>query len=617
MVVLLVIETYFFNAWLNITPHLYFIRRTAASIGLGTVIFGPALFFRRQGIKHLYLGFVSTLLAVLLISQFIYYKYSGGFLEFSSIFYANQVSELGETIKSILTPKLILFITPIVAIVISYFFSRQRVKQSYFFTKKESIYASILALLLICLSYGTLLSLEKKDWGDTSRLYSKVYDLGTLVGKIGIVNFYIEDAIKFISQSHQASAAQQDYIKNWYATKAEPVSLKDTGIAKGRNLIVIQVESLENWPIGATVNGQEITPNLNKLSSEGTYFDNYYSQIAEGNTADAEFSTMDSLYPLPDSVVFINHANNQMNALPGLLKNNGYDTAVLHGDVETFWNRSNVYPGMGYSKIFSQADYTVTRPVGFDGLGDADFFEQNVSKLQSLQQPFMSTLITLSSHTPFKIPVDLQTLDVKENDIAHTNPKTSDTGDIKLNATQADYVQSVNYADAAIGNFIEKLKTSGLYDNSLFVIYGDHNAFIGTADSAANHVPMILIAPGLNITGLNSEPASHLDLYPTLANLLGVPAPQIVIGQDLFNAVEPVATQRNIITGTIKFIDSIDKKYISSSDGEFQNGVCQTVPEESILPVGDCQLLYNQEQEKIKVSDIIVKYNQIKLLSNQ
>ncbi|MEJ0021988.1 MAG: LTA synthase family protein [Candidatus Doudnabacteria bacterium] len=611
LVILLVLETYFFNRWLNIIPQLYFVRRTASAVGLGALVFGPAVFFNKRGRRHLYLLLTSALLTLIFLSQFIYYKYSGGFLQFSALFYAGQASDLTATIKNLITAKLLLFIAPIIFVALSFWSG----KDNYALSKKEKLAAAALIFFVFAGGYGTLLALEKHDWGDTTRLYSKIYDLGTLVGKIGIVNFYIEDAAKFALQMHQVSAAGQDFVENWVANRPQPAQQpKNFGIAKGRNLIVIQVESLENWPINGTVGGQEITPNLNKIAATGMYFNNYYSQIAEGNTADAEFSTMDSLYPLPDSVVFITHAQNQLAALPYLLKNNGYTTAVMHGDVATFWNRSNIYPSIGYQKVFTQADYKQSRPIGFDGLGDEDFFEQSLPKLQSLKQPFMATAITLSSHTPFNIPEDLQTLDIPAGSTA-VSGSTSDDGSLDLDATRTDYLESVHYADSAIGKFIDGLKADGLYDNSVIVIYGDHNAFIDTADSAANQVPMILLAPGLPLNGINSDPASHLDLYPTLANLLGMPAPKTALGQDLFNTADPVATQRNIITGSIKFIVSKDKKYTATSDTEFGNGTCQQLPDGKVLAVSDCEQLFKREKNKIKVSDIVVRYNQLQLLS--
>jgi phosphoglycerol transferase MdoB-like AlkP superfamily enzyme len=603
----MVVQTSLFNTWLQIIPHLYRVRRSAAAVGLTAIAFGPALFLKRRG-RHIYLFVVSSVIATIFVSEFLYYRYSAGYLEFSALFYAKQTDELWGTIRTLLTPALLAFIVSPILVLVSFFSIKKPwtnnaddVQSAW----RKSIAAIILVILFVG-GYGTLLAAEKHDWGDTTRLYSQIYDLGTLVGKVGIVNFYIEDAVKYIAQSQQQLTAQdKTTVSNFVASRpVQPPATVDVGTLKGRNVFFIQLESFENWVINDSVNGQPVTPTLNSLAQQGMYFPNYYSQIGEGNTADAEFSTLNSLYPLPDTVAFITHpadANN-FDALPSILQSNGYDTAVMHGDIATFWNRSNNYPGLGYEQEFSSVDYTESRPIGFDGLGDSDFFSQSVPKLQSLKQPFMATMITLSSHTPFVIPSDLQTLSI---------PK----GSTQLSSTLQEYVQSVHYTDASLGAFMDSLKAAGLYNNSLFVIYGDHNAFIGTPDSLTNHVPMILFAPGSALTGTNTEPASHLDLLPTVTNLLDIPTPKTALGQDLLNTKTPVATQRNTGSGTIKFIISATLKYTAATNGTFADGTCQSWPSLGALPVVDCKTLYDQQNQLTAVSDIVVRFNQLPLLN--
>jgi phosphoglycerol transferase MdoB-like AlkP superfamily enzyme len=628
LTIFLVVQSTLFNSWLNIIPNLYKVRRSAAAVGLGALAFGPAIFLKRRG-RHIYLFVASFLIAMIFISEFIYYKYSSGYLEFSALFYAKQTDELWGTIRTLLTWKLSAFAISPLLVVINFFSvkkpfsstllneSGQPISGQPAVEPGQSVWRksiSVAALIVLFVGgYGTLLAAEKHDWGDTSRLYSQIYDLGTLVGKEGVVNYYLEDAIQYMAQSKQLTPQDKTEVTAFAAQRpAPPAAANDVKLLKGRNVFFIQLESFEDWVVNASVNGQEITPTLNSLAKQGMYFPNYYSQIGEGNTADAEFSTLNSLYPLPDTVAFITHPadSNNFDALPSVLGQNGYTTAVMHGDIATFWNRSNNYPGLGYDEQFSSTDYTESRPIGFDGLGDSDFFSQSVPKIQNLKQPFMATLITLSSHTPFVIPKDLQTLSIPANSSADTP-----SGPIQLTSTLEDYVQSVHYTDASLGAFMDALKADGLYNNSLFVIYGDHNAFIGTSDSQTNHVPMVLFAPDSALTGTNTEPSSHIDLFPTVINLVGVKTPITVLGQDLLNTKTPVVTQRNTGSGTIKFIISSILKYTASTDGDFEHGSCQSWPALSTLLVDDCKTLYNQQSQTIQVSDLVVRYNQLSLLA--
>jgi lipoteichoic acid synthase len=605
LTVLLVIETLLFNGWLNLTSGFYIWRCVAASAGLSMILFFPAVFFTKRNTRYLYLFLISLFVCLIFISQFLYYRYSGGFLQASSLSYSNQTVDLISTIRTLLAYTLLFFIVPLVVIVLGYVAVGRRKKEAALFTK-EKVIIFFLMVSIFCGGYATLMVSEQRDFGSVGGLYddSDMYNLSSLVDKAGILNFSLESLAEYTLQPHTASAADMTSLAAWTEGRALPAQGADFGVLKGKNVIFIQVESLENWVIGYTLNGVEIAPNVTKLSEEGAYFTNYYSQDGEGNTADAEFSTQNSLYPLPDSVAFITYAQNQYDALPHLLDISGYTTAAMHGDVATFWNRSNMYPSLGYEKIFSKPDYTLPRLVGPEGLGDDDFFKQSLPKLESLPQPFMATLITLSTHTPFTLPSDLKTLAI---------PK-----DTTLTPTQQQYVEAVHYSDQALGNFIVGLKADGLYNNSLIVIYGDHSAFIGTSDSQIQHVPLIILAPNNVIPpGINTTPGSHLDMYPTVADLLGIQYPITVLGQDLFNTKTPVVTQRVAGTGAIKFIISSNLKYTGSIDGIFEHGTCTTFPQAMPVPIASCQTLWEGQSSTTKASDLIVRYNLLPLVSSQ
>jgi phosphoglycerol transferase MdoB-like AlkP superfamily enzyme len=461
--------------------------------------------------------------------------------------------------------------------------------------------------------YQYLFYKEKKEWGSASRLYSDVYDLNALVGKIGIVNFSLEDTSKYILRSNLVTEKDKLFLESWAQSRQRQKSDKKYfGSQKAKNIIIIQVESLEGAVINQKINGQEITPNLNKLAGEGLYFDNYYAPVGPGNTADTEFSTMNSLYPLPNDVAFVNYAKNKYNALPKLLKKNGFETVCFHGDVPTFWNRSNIYPGLGYDEMFGLSDFTATRKVGKgpSSLGDEDLFSQTLPKLKELKQPFFSTVITMSSHTPFILPQDLQTLQFP--------------GDSALNATQKNYLQSIHYTDKAIGQFIEGLKKEGIYKNSLIFVLGDHSSFtnissvleqngIISPQMEKNRVPMMLL--NANLQGTNNIPASHLDIYPTITNLLGIEAPKTVLGQDLLNTKTPVASRFGLVSGGIASVLTKDLFYESSPDGAFQNGECRSMPDKKLLPIQNCKTIYDEQFNTIKASNIVIRGDLLDLLA--
>ena len=610
LMLLFVAQNVAFNSWLHIGSQMYY-RMYAASFALGALLYGPAICLRSRW-RHLYLVIGSTLISIFFIAEYLYYSYAGGFLQISALKLTGESSAIIGTALRLITPRLILFLSSIFLVLIANFIVRYRKVIPVTLTIGETALVIVLTLASIFGGYKTLLAAEVQEYGDSSRLYKQLYDLNSVVGKMGVANYFLEDAAKRVLNSGQVTDSDKTFVAQWSASRPSAVAHgKSFGIAKGHNLIFIQVESLENAVINKKINGAEITPNLNALAGQGLYFSNYYAQVGLGNTADAEFETLNSLYPLSDSVTFVEHAQNQYAALPQLLVNNGYTTHVFHGDVSTFWNRANIYPNLGYQTWNMKDSYTSTRNIGITGLGDEDFFEQSLPKIQSLQQPFMATLITLSSHTPFILPEDLRTLTIP-----------ADSG---LNDTQTQYLESVHYTDQAIGNFINQLKQSGLYDNSVIVIFGDHGSYTGiskalgaeNSDVAAmndSQIPLIVLVPGTDLKGEQKIPASHLDIYPTVVNLLGLNPPRSILGQDLLNTSTPVATYRKPGTVGVSAILGSERAYVASTDGIFKNGKCFTQDMQQPAALDDCRALYDQQSAILRVSDTVIKANLLKAL---
>jgi lipoteichoic acid synthase len=610
---LFVVQNHVFNVWLELTLF-YLVRRTIITAGLGLLLFGPAVFMRR-GPRHLYLVVVSLIVSLLFVIQFMYYSFAGTFLQASALRYANNLTAVRGTVATLLSPQLLFFVTPLAIVTISYLWLSRRDDPVITAKHREGWVALTLLVMLPVLAYTYVVVKEQREHGEIIRLYGKLYDAGDLVKKVGVINYSVEDLVKFALGPPQPSEADKAFVEAW-AARHRAVSVgPDFGLVKGRNLILIQLESFEDWPVGRRLDGQEITPNLNRLTKEGLYFSHYFHQSGPGTTASAEQTVTNSLYPLGDDVAFETYPFDDYVALPGLLAKHGYATAALHGDVKSFWNRANVYPQLGYQKFWAKSDYQITRTVGW-GLDDADFFSQSIPKLQSLPQPFMATLITLTSHSPFTVPLDLQTLRLTDRQ--------------GFSNLQLDYLQSVHYVDGSLGMFIQQLKSAGLYDNSLIAIYGDHKSYAFTQDDTAlarflgldhfdqlsylqnSQVPLVLLAPGTGLHGVNEQPASHLDLYPTLANLLGITPPKSVLGQDVLSTSQPVVTKRTndriraIITNTVD--------YLSSTDGIFEHGQCLDAGARQTVRLDQCRALYQAQNDTLRVSDLAVKGNLIKIL---
>jgi lipoteichoic acid synthase len=363
-----------------------------------------------------------------------------------------------------------------------------------------------------------------------------------LKGK-GLLTYYTYEAVSYLSGGKDERPDYNDIerIKRWFFKNTPRThEIQHFGLARGKNLLVLQVEALQNNVINKTVNGVEITPNLNRIIGESIYFDNCYNQV-EMATADAEALVNLSLYPLQDVCLYLTYPENTYNSLANQLKQEGYQTAVFHGFERNFYNREEAYPSMGFESYFSKEHFEQDEVHNLL-LGDKTFLRQTAKRLGDLTAPYYAFIMTLTSHHPFTFLEGYDAIDVG-----------SFEGTIV-----GDYIQSIHYTDAAIGQFYATLKREGILDETLMVLYGDHAAFNYNekdqdalsewfdADMQelleqikANQVPLIIRLPGEAEPKLISDNAGMIDIYPTVANLLGLES-EYLMGRDLLNTEEGI-----------------------------------------------------------------------------
>ncbi|MBR6113205.1 MAG: sulfatase-like hydrolase/transferase [Bacilli bacterium] len=319
---------------------------------------------------------------------------------------------------------------------------------------------------------GTDLSRLKKQW---NREY--------VVSQFGIHIYQFNDLISSLKPQITSLFGLDNAIKefvDFYSKNTVSKSVnKYSNIYEDKNIIVIHAESIQNWLLNEKINGKEITPNLNRISKEGLYFSNFYSQESVGTSSDTEFTFNTSLLPAASGTVFVSYWDrNYSYSTPNLLKKKGYYTFSMHGNDCAMWNRIYMHPKLGYDKFYcSSSSYNIDEEIGL-GLSDKSFFRQSTEMIKNISEThekFYGTLIMLTNHVPWS--------DISEhNDFDVTMPyKNKTTGETEVapyleGTTMGDYIKSANYADQAIGEFFDELEEAGLLDNTVIVIYGDHDA---------------------------------------------------------------------------------------------------------------------------------------------
>lgn len=299
--------------------------------------------------------------------------------------------------------------------------------------------------------------------------------------------------------------------------------------AQIRNVVVLQVESLQGFVLGLQVDGQEVTPNLNRLASDSVVFDHFFSQVGNGNTSDAEWLSLCSQYPAL-RVAFLDYEDRYLKCLPLLARASGAHALAVHGNNLAFWNRAQMWRSMGFERLAGQESFPDAPTIGY-GKADADVVPAAI-RLAAAAEPFFLHVVTLSSHRSYdNIPLPFP---------ARGHPDT----------VLARYLQAVHYTDAAIGAALAELDRAGLSGRTAIVVYGDH-AGVRRDDSGVRElfhkndsnnwylierrVPLIVHAPGLQ-PRVESRLAGQIDVAPTIANLVGYRAiGEVFFGRDLLS----------------------------------------------------------------------------------
>lgn len=433
------------------------------------------------------------------------------------------------------------------------------------------------------------------------------------------ITYHIKDIVENLTAKKQYDA--QDYYLAT-GTYEEQKNGELFGIARGRNLIVIQMEAMQNMLIGKVYNGQEITPNLNRLIKEqgSIYFDNFYQQIGSGNTSDAEFAINNSLMGSIESFTYQLYQGNYLKGLPWILKEAGYRTAVLHGYDKTFWNRENMYPVVGFDTYISNDQLVNDHIEGIGGgnivgISDHAFFQQAAEYLEEMDEktyPFYSFLITLSSHNPFYLPESLQGLELM--------PQDQDN-------IMGNYLNAEHYADQCLGEFLDALKKNGLYDDSVIALYGDHFGLTKSDEQIAEkvtdflgyeydydimlNIPLIIHIPGYSENQTVSISGGQLDFMPTVCYLLGIEElDTLYLGQNLLTADRGfVAGQTHMLKGS--FIKD-DLVFEISRDGVFDNSRAYDRITREEIDIAGLKDEYLKAKEVVELSNFYLRNDILK-----
>ncbi len=603
-----------------------------ADLAFVSAVGGLGYFFKHKNRIIYWFGLTIIFTLICMINSS-YYTFYTSYASISLLSTAKQITGVTDAVTdSVVQLKDFTYLIFPLALLFIYYRLK---KKKYFVTKEALIKEPKKAFTTV--GFGAICflifcsTLNATDWSRIAKQWNREY----VVAKYGIYVYHVNDLIKSIEPKLTSLFGYDEALRNfneYFDARKDAKTNKYTNIYKDKNIITIHAESLQTFVINLEINGVEVTPNLNKLVRDSLYFSNFYSQVSIGTSSDSEFTYSTSLMPSNTGTAFVSYFDRTYVTMQKLLKEQGYYTFAMHGNSADYWNRRTMYNTLGYDHFYSKTDYDVSEQIGL-GISDKSFFKQSAEKIEQIKKDhdkFYGTAIMLTNHTPFydvdeysNTVLDL-TMKVKEE----VDGETKEVSYPYLDGTKLGrYLKSVHYADEALGEFINDLDERGILDDTVIVIYGDHDARLPKDDYIKMYnydykidgikdeddegyiefgsyqyelnrkVPLIIYSKDKKYKREVTSVMGMYDVLPTLGNMFGFKN-EYALGQDIFNNLK----DNIVVFPTGNWLT--DKVYYNAQKEEqFM------LKEKTVLPE-DYIAEKNEYAEKLlNVSNSIIVYN--------
>lgn len=555
-------------------------------IGFTAIFLSLTLFIKRRQLFYLAFSILSVLGSLLVYGNVVYFREFSDFLTINTMVGGAGMVGQGFDLKAVPIHWTDLFYwIDLIILVLLFVFKKIKFEEKYLGIPNALKYFSV-SFMIFAFTFWMADMTEH-------RLISRQaqYDSTYVVRYLGLGPWLVTDGwYTHVANKERELATKSDFTKvqNYIQSErylAANVNMK--GIAKNRNLIEIHLESLQQDVIDLKIKGIDgkehvVTPFINSLyHSKSTYsFSNFFNQVGQGKTSDAETMLETSTFGLSAGSLFTKLGSTQtFQAMPAILnQTEGYSSAVFHGNVGSFYNRYATYRQMGYQNFFDQTywDGEGKNSSGW-GLKDKLLFKDSTKWLEQLQQPFYAKYLTVTNHDPY-------TMDKEDLDPTF---QTVNSG----NSVIDNYFLTAHYLDESVKEFFDYLKKSGLYNKSVIVLYGDHYGISGSNskdyapyignttgnftdydNTMMQRVPFMINIPGQNNGYINDEYVGEIDVMPTLEHLMGIDTSNYIqFGQDMFakGRQKFVALRnRGFITPTITMPSPSSNRYYDTKTGK-------------------------------------------------
>lgn len=378
------------------------------------------------------------------------------------------------------------------------------------FSWRAKLTMTVASLLLYCFAFAMQayrmysINTDKFDYWYALTKYRSTYRLAaykytqhfSYMGAVWYAAWQLKT--EFIHETLSADECA-DVESFWNERRQRPSAADRFKHNRGKNLIFIIVESLSADVLDLKVGGIPVTPTLDSLArTEGALVVKHMRpQVGHGRSSDGQFMYNTGLLPLRHGVVAKRYPSADY---PSIVKALGVKDAVeVAGDPPTFYSHSTTNVSYGYTKFISGGTGNWRR--------DDWIFAQADSVIATLKQPFVTTVITLTMHDPYK---------------SITGKRTAISNDKRFTKDDINYMEEAHIFDKRLAWFINQLKRRGLYDNSVIVIASDHEprrTALGP-DFFTDNILLMVVNSGASL--VTDRIIGQIDVFPTILDIMGV-----------------------------------------------------------------------------------------------
>ncbi|TGJ98945.1 LTA synthase family protein [Leptospira langatensis] len=377
-------------------------------------------------------------------------------------------------------------------------------------------------------------------------------------------------------------------------------TIPKTNKGKSPNIVIILLESWTGKflkPSGSgIVDGKEVTPEMNQLIRQGMFFEHFIA--TGGRTANGLLSTLTGIPDLPGlTVLRRQEIVNKFSSVASVLKQGGYESYFLYGGDITFDNMNVLFKNWGFDHILDEEHIKSTGKyeTGDWGYFDGDTLQHLHEQMMGARSPFLMVSLTLTTHYPYRTPN-------KSFDIFSSN------------VTDYDYLNSLHYADWAIGKFMEKAKSSPYFEDTVFFFVADHSHHKHLEPFEDRNIPFLIYSPKYVKPSKEDRIASQLDVIPTVLGFVNKSVKFSSMGRNLLDLDKndpgfAYFAYGNLIGWVDKdvllyhFVDS-EKKHTYSMVGDKPNSYCEEHGME-------CKTDDNNAKAFLNLSENLLEKNQI------